>query len=78
MVCPVSGTPALPLDWDVLTQHGNSDFRTQKRRLKAGLPHGCDTRLKLLLNQRHFGDSTLHLREPGHQVFYLLVGIQDS
>lgn len=38
MVSLVWGTHALPVYWQVLTQVGNSDFKTQKRLLKAVLP----------------------------------------
>jgi Transposase DDE domain len=38
MVSLVWGTHALPLYWEVLTQVGNSDLKTQKRLLSAVLP----------------------------------------
>ncbi|NEQ43398.1 MAG: IS4 family transposase [Leptolyngbya sp. SIOISBB] len=38
MVSLVWGTHALPLYWEVLPQHGNSDLRTQQRLLKTVLP----------------------------------------
>jgi hypothetical protein len=53
MVSLVWGTHALPLYWEVLKQRGNSDFKTQKRLLKAVLPL-WKTSSVLVLGDREF------------------------